>query len=159
MVALRIELSATQLSAEFGQPALDYRSCFKQSSPRESNPHPRRPKLRVLPSAPQLEFFLAPREGIEPYIYRLKACYPAVRRTGQIVRCLFRFLCFLCCFCFNSFWLLSCLVFQVAQEAIESSFSGLQPDALPFKLPSHSVLKVHRKSLVSRLTPGFCDSK
>ena len=49
VVALGIELSATRLSAGFGQPALDYR--FKSGTP-GSNRKPPAPKAGVLPSAP-----------------------------------------------------------------------------------------------------------
>ena len=49
MVALRIELSTTRLSAVSGPPALDYR--FQSGTP-ESNRNPPAPKAGVLPSAP-----------------------------------------------------------------------------------------------------------
>lgn len=52
VVAPRIELDATRLSVEYGQPALHY---LLQSSTWESNPQPRGPKPRVLPSAPLLD--------------------------------------------------------------------------------------------------------
>ena len=45
VVALRVELSATRLSAEFGQPALDYRR-FLKSGWQESNLRLRAPKAR-----------------------------------------------------------------------------------------------------------------
>ena len=66
VVALRIELSATRLSAGYGQPALDYRvplgiavtrslrttiRPIKSGTP-ESNRNPPAPKAGVLPSAP-----------------------------------------------------------------------------------------------------------
>jgi hypothetical protein len=49
VVVLRIELSATWISAGFGQPALDYQSrvCFQSGWP-ESNRHGRVPKTRGL---------------------------------------------------------------------------------------------------------------
>ena len=52
VVALRVELSATRLSAVFGQPALDYHlptSLSIQSGRRDSNPRSRAPKARGLP--------------------------------------------------------------------------------------------------------------
>ena len=52
VVALRVELSATRLSAVFGQPALDYHlptSLSHQSGRRDSNPRSRAPKARGLP--------------------------------------------------------------------------------------------------------------
>ena len=49
VVALRVELSATWLSAGFGQPALDYHF---ESGNSESNRDPPVPKTGVLPSAP-----------------------------------------------------------------------------------------------------------
>ena len=51
VVALGIELSATRLSAGFGQPALDYH----ESGVWGSNPDPPVPKTGVLPSAPPPE--------------------------------------------------------------------------------------------------------
>ena len=52
VVALRVELSATRLSAVFGQPALDYHlptSSSTRSGRRDSNPRSRAPKARGLP--------------------------------------------------------------------------------------------------------------
>ena len=57
VVALRVELSATRLSAEFGQPALDYHlptSSSLKSGRRDSNPRSRAPTtmptmLRTVP--------------------------------------------------------------------------------------------------------------
>ena len=50
VVDLRIELSATRLSAEYGQPALDYH--LVKSGTSGSNRDPPAPKAGVLPSAP-----------------------------------------------------------------------------------------------------------
>ena len=52
VVVLRVELSATRLSAVFGQPALDYllpTSLLARSGWRDSNPRARAPKARGLP--------------------------------------------------------------------------------------------------------------
>ena len=68
MVALGIELSATRLSAEYGQPALDYLS---KSGTSESNREPRAPKAGVLPSAPVPDQ-LVTRVGVEPNLLGLK---------------------------------------------------------------------------------------
>jgi hypothetical protein len=55
VVALRVELSATRLSAEFGQPALDYHlptSLSIQSGRRDSNPRSRAPTTTAAQRCP-----------------------------------------------------------------------------------------------------------
>lgn len=73
VVALRVELSATRLSAEFGQPALDYR----QSGWRESNPLARAPKARGLAATPH-PVFPVRTAGFEPAV-----SWPPARRDTQ----------------------------------------------------------------------------
>ena len=73
MVALRIELSATQLSAGFGQPALDYRS--DQSSIGMAGIEPTRSctKARGLATAQHpVVLFSMTRVGFEPNLFSLK---------------------------------------------------------------------------------------
>jgi hypothetical protein len=91
VVALRIELSATRLSAGFGQPALDYRrvelprptfilairsaAVLAQSGWPESNRHDRAPKARGLAVTQHpVVCFLSSvtRVGFEPYLFSLK---------------------------------------------------------------------------------------
>ena len=92
VVALRVELSTTRLSAVFGQPALDYHlptsSSFK-SGRRDSNPRSRAPKARglPLPHIPSIQSERAdlnrrspgPRPGA---ITRLRHVLPRVARAG-----------------------------------------------------------------------------
>ena len=72
VVALRVELSATRLSAVFGQPALDYHlptSLSFRSGRRDSNPRSRAPttKLRSVPGGLPLPYIPSVRTGgLEP---------------------------------------------------------------------------------------------
>ena len=78
VVALRIERSATRLSAAYGRPALDYLRVIK-SGASESNREPPAPKAGVLPTAPPPDVsstFIAPRGGVEPANCGLKDRHP-----------------------------------------------------------------------------------
>ena len=153
-----IEPGTARISAGPGQPVRDCRQSIRrtvgQSSPRGSNPHPRGPKPRVLPSAPRLAvvgrnhrrrrlhaFFFA---GISPTstpwgnrTRHLRIESPLscpVRRTRHI-----------------------CVFLQVAREALESSSPGLQPGAIPSQLPSPNfqMSSLHKKTRCRRDT-GQC---
>ena len=97
VVALRVELSATRLSAVFGQPALDYHlptSSFTRSGRRDSNPRSRAPTtmLRTVPGGLPLPYIPYPVRtgGFEPPISwsptrrdaRLRYVLPRVARAG-----------------------------------------------------------------------------
>ena len=93
VVALRVELSATRLSAVFGQPALDYHlptSSHTRSGRRDSNPRSRAPRARGLP-LPYIPLSFPVRTGgFEPPISwsptrrdaRLRYVLPQVARAG-----------------------------------------------------------------------------
>lgn len=81
VVALRIELSATRLSAAPGPPALDY--LFK-SGTSESNRNPPAPKAGVLPFAPLPDFLSVRTAGFEP-----ATSWPPTRRDAKLRYVLF----------------------------------------------------------------------
>lgn len=99
VVALRVELSTTRLSAGFGQPALDYHvptSLSAKSGRRDSNPRSRAPTtmLRTVPGGLPLPYipqsFPVRTGGFEPPISwsptrrdaRLHYVLPQVARAG-----------------------------------------------------------------------------
>jgi hypothetical protein len=142
VVVLRIELSATWISAGFGQPALDYQALNRDGRTRtDTIVFPKHVGL-PLPNIPLLfVYFFSSSYGSRTHLSALKGQYPhADRRTSHVV--------------LPSARTLS----AVGREALESSSPGFQPSAKPSQLPTQRHVVVAPIALAQQKTRCPCDT-
>jgi hypothetical protein len=152
VVVLRIELSATWISARFGQPALDYRVVSRDGRNRtDTIVFPKHVGL-PLPNIP-LSFVphVSSSYGSRTHLSALKGQYPqADRRTSRVQRAATN---------------LRSVPGAVGREALESSSPGFQPSARPSQLPTQTSCCVvplpsgQQKKPDVLVTPGFGSQK